>query len=217
MKIESLRLFHFPGSRSARVRWALLETFGDDFELLTLKLLQGEQYAADFLEMNPNHAVPVLEITWSDGSVQTMLESTAMVEWLADAFPEKQLAPQPGLSRERADYLQMLQFGGNWMDAMLWQIRVHRDLLPEADSDPKSVDRAMEKISKEVAPQLHGRLASSEYICGADFSAADIVIGHCLNWARAYGLCQEDVFKAYASRLGARPAFQKAFDDVVRK
>ncbi|WP_439106124.1 glutathione S-transferase family protein [Congregibacter sp.] len=216
MKIQALKLFHFPGSRSARVRWALIETFGDDFELATMKLLEGEQYAQEFLAMNPNHAVPVLQITWSDGSVQHMLESTAMVEWLADAFPDKQLAPTAELSPQRADYLQMLQLGGNWMDSMLWQIRVHRDLLPESDSDKRTIDRAMEKIATEVEPQLHARLTAAEYICGDQFSAADIVMGHSINWARAYGMCQNDAFKAYASRLSARPAFQRAFDDVVR-
>lgn len=217
MKIQALKLFHFPGSRSARVRWALLETYGDEFELATMKLLEGEQYAADFLEMNPNHAVPVLQITWGDGSVQNMLESTAMVEWLADAFPDKQLAPAPGLSHQRADYLQMLQLGGNWMDSMLWQLRMHRDLLPESDADQRTIDRAMEKIKTEVEPQLLSRLSVSEYICGDQFSAADIVIGHNVNWARTYGMCQDDVFRSYASRLSARPAFGQAFDDVVRK
>ena len=39
--IQSLTLYHFPGSRSARVRWALLETWGENFTLKTMKLLQG--------------------------------------------------------------------------------------------------------------------------------------------------------------------------------
>lgn len=217
MKISALKLFHFPGSRSARVRWALQETYGENFELVTMKLLQGEQYASEFLAVNPNHAVPVLEITWEDGSVQNMLESTAMVEWLADAFPEKGLAPAPALSPGRADYLQMLQFGGNWMDAMLWQIRMHRDLLPESESDKRSVDRALDKFASEVEPQLLSRLTRSDYICGDNFCAADIVVGHNVSWSRMYGLCQDPAYKGYLGRLAARPAFGRAFDDVGRK
>ena len=130
MRIQALKLYHFPGSRSARVRWALHETWGEGYELVTLQLLQGEQYSPEYLAANPNHSVPMLEIQWDDGSSQRMLESVAMVEWLADAFPDRALAPPPALSRERADYLQMLQFGGSWMDAMLWFVRVHRELLP---------------------------------------------------------------------------------------
>jgi glutathione S-transferase len=217
MKIDALKLFHFPGSRSARVRWALYETYGDDYELETMKLLEGEQYASQFLAVNPNHAVPVLEISWEDGSVQNMLESTAMVEWLADAFPDKQLAPAAVLSAERADYLQMLQFGGGWMDAMLWQIRMHRELLPESERDKRTVDRTLEKFASEVEPQLLRRLTASDYMCGGSFSAADIVVGHNVNWARMYGLCQDETFKDYVRRLASRPAFRRAFDDVVRK
>jgi elongation factor P--beta-lysine ligase len=36
--------------------------------------------------MNPNHCVPLLEITWAAGRVQQMLESAPMVEWLIDAL-----------------------------------------------------------------------------------------------------------------------------------
>ena len=31
--VKSLKLFYYPASRSARVRWALRETVGDNFEL----------------------------------------------------------------------------------------------------------------------------------------------------------------------------------------
>jgi glutathione S-transferase len=216
MNIQSLKLYHFPGSRSARVRWALHETYGDDFALESLALMQGVQYTPEFLAINPNHAVPVLEICWGDGSVQHMLESVAMVEWLADAYPDKQLAPAATMSRERADYLQQLHFGGVWMDAMLWQIRMHQDLLPADEADPRSVDRAMDKLRSEVEPQLLQQLSTADYMCGPEFSAADIVLGHNVLWARVYGLCQGPPFDAYVSRLAARAAFARAFEDAPR-
>ncbi|MEM9388511.1 MAG: glutathione S-transferase family protein [Pseudomonadota bacterium] len=217
MNIKSLKLYHFPGSRSARVRWALYETWGDDFVLQSMQLMRGEQYAPEFLQKNPNHAVPVLEVVWEDGSTQHVLESAAIVEWLADAFQDKQLAPAPGLSRERADYLQMMHFSGSWMDSMLWQIRMHRDLLPKSEADPRVVERAMNKIADEVEPQILARLSNGAYICGDSFSAADIVMGHNVGWARAYGLCRDETFRAYRERLAARPAFEAAFADLAKK
>ncbi|MEL7047251.1 MAG: glutathione S-transferase family protein, partial [Pseudomonadota bacterium] len=151
------------------------------------------------------------------GNFQHILESSAIVAWLADAFQDRQLAPAPGLTRERADYLQMLAFAGSWMDSMLWQIRVHRDLLPESDADPRVVERAMAKIADEVEPQLVSRLSASEYICGDSFSAADIVMGHNVGWARFYGLCGDESLRDYRERLASRPAFQKAFADLSPK
>ena len=166
--------------------------------------------------MNPNHTVPVLEITRDDGSVQTMLESVAIIEWLADAFPAQGLAPAPGLGRERADYLQMMQFVGNWMDSLLWQLRLHRDLFQPDEVDQRTIDRASAKIAAEIEPLLLERLTASPYICGTSFSAADILTGHNVSWARAYGLCQDDRFATYLRRLVERPAYQQALDDVSR-
>ena len=78
----------------------------------------GAQYRPDYLEKNPNHAVPLLEIELEDGTSLRMIESGAIVQWLADAVPEKRLAPPPGPSAARADYLQMLQFGAIHVDMM---------------------------------------------------------------------------------------------------
>ena len=214
MDITRLRLFHFPGSRSVRVRWALLESWGDDFELETLRLLDGEQHHPDFLAMNPNHAVPVLEITRGNRSVQHVFESTAIVQWLADALPLAGLAPPPGPSAARADYLQMLLFGGSTMDALLWSVRMHRDLLPNADADARIVQRSLDTLTREIEPQLIARLEAGAFICGAHFSAADIVIGHNINWGRVYGLFTAGALSRYMDRLRARPAFMQAFDDL---
>jgi glutathione S-transferase len=214
MKIKTLKLYHFPATRSARVRWALHETVGDDFEVQNVQLYKGEQYRDEYLQKNPNHNVPLLEIYMDDGSVHRMLESVAMVEWLVDAFPEKQLAPPTGLSLERADYLQMLHFGGTWMDMMLWQVRIHEHVLPSAQSDSRTIDRYRKKFVEEVEPQLKERLGRMPFICGAQFSGADIVIGHNVTWARGYKLCQDDIFREYLSRISKRPAFLKAFEDA---
>ncbi len=215
MAIEKLTLYHFPASRSARAMWALHETVGNRFEVKKVALYQGEQFAGAFLEKNPNHNVPVLEITLSDGTVHQMLESAAMVQWLVDAHPEKQLAPAASeLSLQRADYLQMLHFGASWMDMMLWQIRIHEHVLPPSEADERTIARYRKKFASEVEPQLLQRLQKWQFICGDKFSGADIVIGHNVTWARGYRMCQDDLFRGYLSRLSKRPAFQQAFADA---
>lgn len=213
--ITNIKLFHYPATRSARVRWALHETVGDDFEIEKVELYRGAQYSETYRQKNPNHNVPMLEITLADGNVLRMLESAAMVELLIDAFPEKQLSPPAHVfSPARADYLQMLHFGGAWMDMMLWQIRIHEHILVDTECDPRTITRYRQKFAAEVEPQLIRRLEHAPYICGDNFSGADIIIGHNVTWARSYKLCGDDIFSAYISRLSKRPAFQKAFDDI---
>ena len=147
MKISRFKLYHFPMSRSARVKWLLHELLGNDFDVEVMGLYEGQQYQPEYLELNPNHAVPVLEITQSDGGVFTMIESGAMVSLLADSYPDRQLAPPPApFSAERADYLQMLHFGASWFDMMLWQIRMNRDLLPAEARHEGTIRQYMDKI-----------------------------------------------------------------------
>ena len=214
MDIQHLKLYHYPATRSARVKWILHETVGDAFEVERVPLYEGAQYSEEFLRLNPNHNVPVLEITWDNGETQRMLESAAMVVLLADAYPEKQLAPPPTASPERADYLQMLHFGASWMDMMLWQIRIHEHILPEAERDPRTIARYRKKFTEEVEPQLLRRLESAPYICGNTFSAADCIVGHNVMWAQSYGLCRDKTFRRYIVALARRPAFASAFADA---
>jgi glutathione S-transferase len=215
MRITGLKLAHFPATRSARVLWAAYEVADCPVDVEKIELYQGHQYSPDYMARNPNHSVPTLDIMWEDGSVQTMVESGAMVTFLADAFPQAGLAPPATASRARADYLQMIHFGATQADMMLWQVRIHEHVLPADQQDPRTIARYRAKFRDEVEMQLAARLSQHDYICGAAFSAADCVIGHCVTWARGYGLCQDTVFRGYLAKIARRPAFQKAFADAA--
>jgi glutathione S-transferase len=89
MNFKRLKLFHFPATRSARVKWLLHELLDDDFDVEMVPLYDCAQYSPEYLEKNPNHGVPSLEITLDNGERRMMLESGAMVALLADLFPEK--------------------------------------------------------------------------------------------------------------------------------
>ena len=214
MKIKSLKLYHYPLTRSVRAKWMLHEVVGDNFETEVVPVIKGAMMTEEMLAKNPNHNLPMLDITWEDGSLQTMLESGAMVMWLADAYPEKKLAPPPELTRARADYLQMIQFGASWMDMALWQIRLHQDLLPDRIKKPAIAEMNRNKIAREIAPQLEERLKKSNFICGDAFTTADCIMGHNVRWAQSYRLCLSAPLKDYVRRLGDRAAFQAAYSDA---
>lgn len=214
MQFKSLKLYHYPLTRSVRVKWMLHEVLGTDFETEVVAVIRGAMMTPEMLAKNPNHNLPMLDIVWEDGSVQTMLESGAMVMWLAEVYPKLHLAPSAGPSAERADYLQMMQFGASWMDSILWQIRLHRDLLPDAHKQESVVTMYKAKCAREIEPQLEERLERHAYICGERFTAADCIAGHNVYWARSYGLCEGDAFERYLGILKERPAFQMAYADA---
>jgi glutathione S-transferase len=192
----------------------LHETVGDDFEVRRVELYEGEQYQPEYLALNPNHNVPMLEIHWEDRPVQYMLESVAMVEWLADQYPGKALCPRPGSGAARADYLQVMHFGGTWLDMMLWQIRIHTHLLGPEEADPRTLERYRGKFVDDGEPQLLARLDKHAYILGENLSAADCVIGHIVFWAQGYGLCQDDRFSAYREQLMTHEGLVKSLSDL---
>jgi glutathione S-transferase len=210
--ISQITLYHYPLSRSARVKWLLHEMYGEDFKTIRIALRKGEQYTPEFLAKNPSHGVPVLDVDYADDTSQTITESTAILTWLADL--DYRFAPRPEDHRARATYLQMMALGGSWMDQMLWNIRLHEDILPKTARNQDYAQFNRDKIENEITPQLLARLDQSEFICGDTFTAADCLTGQNLNWARAYGLCNHPTFKAYMGRMKSRPAFQLAFADA---
>lgn len=214
MTFKSLKLYHYPLTRSTRVKWILHEVLGDAFDVEIVPVIKGAMMTPEILAKNPNHNLPMLDISWEDGAEQTMLESGAMVMWLADAFPNKHLAPPPALTRARADYLQMIQFGSSSMDMALWHIRLHEQLLPDGLRQESVAKMYRSKITDEMAPQLEERLTAHNYICGDSFTAADCIIGYNVRWAQAYRLCLGAPLKAYIRRLSERPAFQSAYADA---
>jgi glutathione S-transferase len=214
MQIKKLKLYHSPASRSGRVKWLLHELVGDAFEMRQVSLNDAEQYDPLYLAINPNHAVPALEIILQDGASKTMIESGAMVAFLADAYPDQSLAPATTNLPARADYLQVLHYGASSMDMMLWQIKIHEDVLSESQRDTRTATRYRRKFADEVEPQLRVRLERCPFICGSEFLAVDCVIGHNIMWARPYGLCASRAFADYIARLFQRPAFTKTFSDL---
>lgn len=214
MMFKSLKLYHYPLTRSVRVKWMLHEVLDQDFDVEVVPVIRGGMQTPEMLAKNPNHNLPMLDITWADGSVQTMLESGAMVLWLAEIYPEKLLAPPPEATQARADFLQMIFFNTSWMDAILWQIRLHRDLLPSTLKQGSIAEMNMRKWATEIEPQLAERLHKSDFICGEHFSAADCIAGHNVRWAQSYGLCKDDVFQDYLDRLATRPAYVAAYSDA---
>jgi glutathione S-transferase len=92
----TLELYHHGSSAcAAKVRFALAEkrlTWSTRY----VDILKGEQFAPEFLALNPKAVVPVLV---HDGAV--IVESTVICEYLEETFPENALYPATPLERAR--------------------------------------------------------------------------------------------------------------------
>jgi glutathione S-transferase len=92
-----LILYHHGSSAcAAKVRFALAEK-GLVWESRYVDIMRGEQFAADYVALNPKAVVPTL----IDGDA-VITESTVICEYLDDKFPEPPLMPPDALARARA-------------------------------------------------------------------------------------------------------------------
>ena len=125
----------------------------------------GRNDTPEYLAMNPNGLVPVIE---DDGFV--LYESNAIVRYLAATS-----ALFPADRRQRADVDRWMEWQStNYTPAMgpaFWQlIRT-----PEAERDPAAIEASRAK-SEKLSGTLDAHLADRRFLSGDAFTVADLVV-----------------------------------------
>ena len=191
------QLYHLPRSRSTRVLWTL-EELGDPFECSVMT--REESRGAEHRARHPLGRVPVI----GDGG-EHLFESAAIVLALADRDPQGRLCFPLG-SRERELTYQWAFFAMLEIEAPTVTAR------DERERDPERHAAARERVGTAARVVEH-ELAGQEFIVGGRFSAADIVLGSVLVFARDQGLLDEGFpeVSRYTDALVARPARAKAY------
>lgn len=194
-------------TRSVRPRW-LLEELAVPYDLVRIDLAAGDQKRPDYLCLNPNGTVPTLV---DDGTA--IWESAAIVQYLADKFPDRRLAPAPGTAA-RGPYYQWCFFAMCGLEPPAITLFHHTVRLPEAERLPQLVEPARRQMAS-AARVVEEALAGRDFILGAAFSAADVLVGSTLWWYRMMGQLGSELPRvgAYLERLTARPAMQRAMAD----
>lgn len=94
-----LRLFHYWRSSSSwRVRWAFALK-GIPYEKVAVNLLSGENTEESHLARNPIGLVPTLEFLDGSSKYKYLSESTAIIEWAEELFPNAPLLPKSPYDR----------------------------------------------------------------------------------------------------------------------
>jgi glutathione S-transferase len=138
-----------------------------------------------------------------------LYESAAINTYLGDKY--QQLVPPPR-TRERARYNQYCMFIMTEMDAQgLWIHRKHEALAKYFGACPQAVEEAKRQFDKVQAAIVSD--FSGPYLLGSEFTAADILYVHCLDWAKSIGWfhdVEEGALVQYLDLCKSRPAYQRA-------
>jgi glutathione S-transferase len=166
-----MRLYHHPYSFNARRAVMTALHLNSPVELVFVDLQKGEQRQPQFLELNPNHRVPVLE---DDGFV--LWESHAIMQYLADKTPRQTVYPAE--TRARADVNRWLFWCGQHFSPAIgilnWE-HVIKGVLGLGAADAAEVRRG-EQLAREFGGILDAHLAGRDWISGDGLSLADIAI-----------------------------------------
>lgn len=190
-----MKLYYSAGACSLSAHIALEEA-GLTFEAIsaptkTHKLPDG----SDYYKINPLGYVPLLVL--EDG--RQLREGPAIVQFIADQVPDKNLAPANG-TYERYKLQEWLNFIGT---------ELHKGFGPlfnpatPAEYKPQVIARLAERLAF-----TDGELAGKQYLMGDSFSVADGYLFTVTNWAQYVGvdLSSYANILAYRARVAARPA-----------
>lgn len=194
-----MKLYYSPGACSLSPHIALQEA-GIACETIRVNTKSHQlEDGSDYYAVNPLGYVPLLVL--DDGT--QLREGPAIVQYIADQVPTKNLAPANGtLARYRLQ---------EWLN--LISTEVHKGFSPLFN--PKMPDEAKTLAKEKLASRyewLNAQLEGKQWLSGESFSVADAYLFTVTNWAKPTGvdLSPYPNVQAWHARVAARPAVQAA-------
>ena len=191
--MKKITFYTNPRSRGAIVRW-MLEECGAEYDVVPVhfgKEMKSEKY----LSVNPMGKSPALEV---DGKVIT--ETAAILIFLADMYPEKNLIP-PVNSLERGEFYR-------WM---FFLVQLEYAFIDKFFDVPSSEERRRSVGYGDYDTALNTLtefLKGKKYVIGNNFTVLDLYFTATLRWAIFVGemLPNEGILVDYMNQHLTREA-----------
>lgn len=200
-------IFYFnPMSRARIVHW-MLEEIGVPYEIKMIDWDKGDNKTPEFLKINPMGKIPTII---HNGVVVT--EGMAICAYLADAFPEKNLAPSVNDPR-RGAYYRWMFFTINCVEQAVTDKNLPRvETLPPVSLGYGTYEDTMRTLEGAV---------KDGYLTGDQFTAADLYLSSVLGWYFHMKLLSPTpVLQKYYDRCISRDAYkraEKAANEMLKK
>ncbi|QDG51355.1 glutathione S-transferase family protein [Persicimonas caeni] len=192
---DELIFYTNPQSRGRIVRW-MLEEVGAPYETVVLEY-GDEMKSAEYLAVNPMGKVPAIR-----HGDEVVTECAAICAYLADAFPQAGLAPEPA---QRAAYYRWLFFAAGPFESAITNQSLEISVAPEQERMVGYGNLAA------VLDTLADAVSQRPYIAGDRFSAADVYVGLQIGFGLEFGTLEKRAeFVDYWGRIKDRPAKKRA-------
>jgi len=165
-----MRIYYHPVSTTSRPLMLYAQENGLDVEFKLVDLMKGEHYQPEYVAVNPNRLVPVLE----DGDFR-LTESSAILKYLAErtgspAYPKD--------LKQRAKVNEMM----DWINTQLCRDFAYGVVYPQifpnhkrpSDEQHKGTIAWNQERAKNWFKVLNDNiLAKNKYLCGGEMTIAD--------------------------------------------
>jgi len=194
-----IRLYTAPTPNGRKISIGL-EELGLAYDVRRVDLASEEQKKPDFLALNPNHKIPVLE-----DDDQVIWESGAILLHLGDKYdPEGRILPRDGALRMQAIQYAFFQTGGIGPNLG----RLGAALRKEGEKNQEMIDIFQGEIER-LCEVLDRILADGRDYLAGPYSIGDIMHYPWLKFPldlRFPGLVRHERVVAWLRRIGERPA-----------
>lgn len=194
-----MKLYYSPGACSLATHIVFKES-GLSFEAIaaptkTHKLADG----TDYYSINPLGYVPYLVL--DDG--RALHEVAAVVQYVADQVPDKQLAPPNG-NWERYKLQE-------WLNTIGTELHKGFSLLFTPGMPAEAKEIAKTRLLSRLN-WVDGELAGKSFLMGDTFTVADAYLFVVAGWGKHVGVDISGLsnLSAFVARVAARPAVQEA-------
>lgn len=199
-----------PSPRRARI---FLAEKAVDYKCVQIDIRAGEQLGEDFKAINPRCAVPTLVTEKGDA----ISENLAIASYIEELFPEPNLMGRTPL--ERAQVLEW-----NWrceFEGLSAIAEILRNTSPamknRAMTGPRNVEQLPVLAERGALrlghffEDLNAQLAKTDYICGQNFTFADItaIVGmDFAKWVKQYPSEDLTALHAWHKKISERPSYK---------
>ena len=206
-------LHYWPTPNGKKVT-ILLEELGMPYKIVPVNIGMGDQFTAEFLEMNPNHRMPVMvdHSPKDGGKPLVVFESGAIMMYLAEKGGK--FYPQDLRAKHEVN---------EWL---IWQManqgpktgeRGHFSRLKPEQGDQSYAQRRFNDEVHRLYGVMNNRLYDRRYLAGEDYTIADIcAYPWTVSWEQqGIDLDEFRYVKRWFEELSARPAVQRGLAVTV--
>lgn len=181
-----------------------------EYDAYLINITEGDQFGSGFVEINPNSKIPALIDTSTEPATR-VFESGSILFYLAEKF-NTLLPASPAQRTECMSWLFWQMGSAPYLGGGFGHFYNYA---------PQKIEYCIDRFAMEVKRQLDvldKQLANNTYICGEDYTIADIaiypwygslVIGEQYNAQEFLDVASYTNIVRWAQQIKARPAVQR--------